>query len=254
MGQPLLQATGIVKRYGQIEALRGANFTVYPGEIVALLGDNGAGKSTLIKTICGVTQPDAGEICFAGQPVRMASPMAARQLGIETVYQDLALAPDLDPAGNMFLGKELLLPGPLGWLGVLDKREMRRRSDEAFTRLGVRLQDHDARVVHMSGGQRQGIAVARAMVWASRVILMDEPTAALGVVQARNVSELIRRVQAAGIAVVLVSHNLPYVFEIAERVEVLRLGRRVAQFVVANTTMDEVLDAMTGVGAAQEAA
>ncbi|MBC8163800.1 MAG: sugar ABC transporter ATP-binding protein [Roseiflexaceae bacterium] len=251
---PLLEVTNIAKRYGHIEALRGANFTVYPGEIVALLGDNGAGKSSLIKTICGVTKPDAGEIRFNGQVVTIDSPQASRDLGIETVYQDLALAPDLDPAGNLFLGKEILYPGLLGWLGVLDKPEMRRQAEASFARLNVKLQDINAKVVNMSGGQRQGVAVARAMVWASKIILMDEPTAALGVVQTRNVSELIRQVKAAGVAVVLVSHNLPYVFEIADRIEVMRLGRRVARFVTAETTMDEVLDAMTGVTAPQEAA
>lgn len=252
MPTPLLEVSNIAKRYGHIEALRGANFTVYPGEIVALLGDNGAGKSSLIKTICGVTKPDSGEIRFNGQVVTIDSPQASRKLGIETVYQDLALAPDLDPAGNLFLGNEILYPGLLGWLGVLNKREMRRQAEAAFTRLNVKLQDINAKVVNMSGGQRQGVAVARAMVWASKIILMDEPTAALGVVQTRNVSELIQRVKAAGVAVVLVSHNLPYVFEIADRIEVMRLGRRVARFNTVETTLDDVLDAMTGVTAPQE--
>ena len=246
MSEPILEAREIVKHYGQVQALRGVNFTAYPGEIVALLGDNGAGKSTLIKTICGVIKPDTGQLFFEGQLVSMNSPMDARKLGIETVHQDLALAPDLDPAGNLFLGKEVMMPGVLGRLGFLDKREMHRRTQEAFTRLEVRVQDTGASVVNMSGGQRQGIAVARAMVWASKVILMDEPTAALGVVQSQKVSDLIRRVKQIGITVVLVSHNLPFVFEIADRIEVMRLGQRVAQFTVAESTTEQVLKAMTG--------
>lgn len=246
MNNPLLEAVGLVKHYGHIEALRGANFTVYPGEIVALLGDNGAGKSSLIKAICGVTQPDSGQIRFEGRQVNMSSPLVARRLGIETVFQDLALAPDLDPAGNIFLGQEVLYGGFLGKLGFLNKREMHKRTEEAFKRLGVGIQDSKATVVNMSGGQRQGIAVARSMIWASKIILMDEPTAALGVVQSRRVSDLIRRVKAEGIAIVLVSHNLPFVFEIADRIEVMRLGKRVGRFNVADATAEEVLDVMTG--------
>ncbi|MBN9391054.1 MAG: sugar ABC transporter ATP-binding protein [Chloroflexi bacterium] len=246
MSTPLLEAVGLVKHYGHIEALRGADFTVYPGEIVALLGDNGAGKSSLIKAICGVIQPDSGQIRFEGKQVNMSSPLVARKLGIETVFQDLALAPDLDPAGNIFLGQEILYGGILGKLGFLNKREMHRRTEEAFARLGVGIQDSKATVVNMSGGQRQGIAVARSMIWASKIILMDEPTAALGVVQSRRVSDLIRRVKAEGIAIVLVSHNLPFVFEIADRIEVMRLGKRVGRFQVSEASADEVLDVMTG--------
>jgi simple sugar transport system ATP-binding protein len=246
MNTPLLEAVGLVKHYGHIEALRGASFTVYPGEIVALLGDNGAGKSSLIKAICGVIQPDNGQIRFEGRQVNMSSPLVARKLGIETVFQDLALAPDLDPAGNIFLGQEILYGGLLGKLGFLNKREMHRRTEEAFSRLGVGIQDSKATVVNMSGGQRQGIAVARSMIWASKIILMDEPTAALGVVQSRRVSDLIRRVKAEGIAIVLVSHNLPFVFEIADRIEVMRLGKRVGRFQVSEASADEVLDVMTG--------
>ncbi len=246
MVNALLEVAGLIKHYGHIEALRGVNFTVYPGEIVALLGDNGAGKSTLIKSICGVIKPDAGQITFDGKPVIMSSPLVSRQLGIETVFQDLALAPDLDPSGNVFLGKEILYPGLLGKFGFLNKREMQRRTTEAFGRLGVGIQDSKAIVVNMSGGQRQGIAVARSMIWASKVLLMDEPTAALGVVQARRVSDLILRVKAEGIAVVLVTHNLPFVFEIADRIEVMRLGKRVGRYNVAEATHEEVLNVMTG--------
>ncbi|MEA2247774.1 MAG: simple sugar transport system ATP-binding protein, partial [Solirubrobacteraceae bacterium] len=180
--QPVLEARDIVKSFGRVQALRGANFTVYPNEVVALIGDNGAGKSTLVKTLTGVHPPDSGEIRFEGRPVSIATPHDSRELGIETVYQDLALAAEIDPAANMFLGREILRAGVLGRLGFLDNAAMRRRSDEAFRDLGVRIQDTSARVANMSGGQRQGIAICRAVTWAKKVVFMDEPTAALGVV------------------------------------------------------------------------
>jgi len=241
-----------VKSFGRVQALRGANFTVLPGEVVALVGDNGAGKSTLVKTLVGVHPPDRGEILFEGRPVTIASPQDARDLGIETVYQDLALAAEVDPAANMFLGRELVRPGLLGRLGFLDNAEMRRRSTEAFQRLGVRIQDASAPVANMSGGQRQGIAISRAVTWASRVVFMDEPTAALGVVQTRNVLDQIRRVRETGISVVLISHNLPEVFEVADRIEVLRLGERVARLKPGEVSMEEVVAAMTGALTFQE--
>ena len=243
---PLLETRGVTKRYGHVEALRGADFTVYPGEVVALLGDNGAGKSTLVKAITGTIQPDEGQILFEGQPVQMTSPLDARTLGIETVFQDLALVPDMDPAGNLFLGREILRPGLLGRLGMLDRRAMHERTTEAFKRLGVNIQDTQAKVLGMSGGQRQGVAVARAMVWASKMVLMDEPTAALGVVQSRHVNDLILRVRDQGVAVVLVSHNMQHVFEVADRIEVLRLGQRVAARRKADTSIEEVVADMTG--------
>ena len=245
-GAPLLEARGIVKSFGKVQALRGANFTVRPNEVVALVGDNGAGKSTLVKTLAGVHQADGGEVLFEGRPVTIGSPLDARALGIETVYQDLALAAELDPASNLFLGRELLRAGPLGRLGFLDKRAMRRQSDEAFERLSVAIQDVDAPVATMSGGQRQGIAVSRAVMWASKVVFMDEPTAALGVVQTRNVLDLIGRVKEQGLSVVLISHNMPEVLAVADRVEVLRLGERVAQFERGDVSMEEIVGAMTG--------
>jgi simple sugar transport system ATP-binding protein len=246
MPEPVLEARQIVKRFGRVRALRGANLTVYPEEVVALVGDNGAGKSTLVKTMVGVHPPDEGEILFEGRPVTVNTPHEARDLGIETVYQDLALAAEVDPAANMFLGREILRSGPLGKLGFLDKRAMRGRSDEAFKSLGVRIQDTSARVANMSGGQRQGIAICRAVTWASRIVFMDEPTAALGVVQTRNVLDLIRRVRETGLSVVLISHNMPEVMEVSDRVEVLRLGERVARFTTADTSMEELVGAMTG--------
>jgi simple sugar transport system ATP-binding protein len=246
MPEPVLEARQIIKSFGRVRALRGANFTVHPQEVVALVGDNGAGKSTLVKTVVGVHPPDDGEILFEGKPVTINTPHEARDLGIETVYQDLALAAEVDPAANMFLGREILRPGLLGKLGFLDKGTMRRRSDEAFRDLGVRIQDTGARVANMSGGQRQGIAICRAVTWASKIVFMDEPTAALGVVQTRNVLEHIKRVREHGLSVVLISHNMPEVFEVADRIEVLRLGERVASLSPKDVSMEDVVAAMTG--------
>ncbi|HYP48486.1 MAG TPA: ATP-binding cassette domain-containing protein [Thermoleophilaceae bacterium] len=243
---PLLEAREIVKSFGRVQALAGANFTVHRGEVVALVGDNGAGKSTLVKTLVGVHPPDSGEILFEGRPVQINTPQQARELGIETVYQDLALAAEIDPSANMFLGRELMRSGPLGKLGFLDKAAMRRRSEEAFRDLGVSIQDTTARVANMSGGQRQGIAISRAVTWASKVVFMDEPTAALGVVQTRNVLEQIKRVREHGLAIVLISHNLPEIFEVADRIEVLRLGERVARLRPTDVSMEDVVSAMTG--------
>jgi simple sugar transport system ATP-binding protein len=246
MAEPVLEARDIVKTFGRVLALRGASFTVYPREVVALVGDNGAGKSTLVKTLVGVHPPDSGQILFEGKAVDIHSPQDARNLGIETVFQDLALAAEIDPAANMFLGREVLRPGLLGKLGFLDKGEMRTRSDEAFKSLGVKIQDTSARVANMSGGQRQGIAICRAVTWAKRVVFMDEPTAALGVVQTRNVLDQIQRVREQGLSVVLISHNLPEVFEVADRIEVLRLGTRVARLKPREVSMEDVVAAMTG--------
>ena len=246
MAEPLLEARGIVKSFGRVRALRGASFTVNAGEVVALIGDNGAGKSTLVKTLSGVLHPDDGEIRFEGRPVTISNPVAARDLGIETVYQDLALAPDLESSANLFLGRETKRGGLLGKLGFLDKGAMRRETQEAFKQLGVGVQDPTAAVATLSGGQRQGVAVARAVTWAGKVVFMDEPTAALGVVQTRNVLDLVRRVRDTGLSVVLISHNMPEVMEVSDRVEVLRLGQRVARFTTADTSMEELVGAMTG--------
>jgi simple sugar transport system ATP-binding protein len=246
MAEPLLEARQIFKSFGRVQALRGANFTVYPQEVVALVGDNGAGKSTLVKSLVGVHPADSGEILFEGREVHIHTPHDARDLGIETVYQDLALAEEIDPAANMYLGREILRPGVLGKLGFLDKPTMRQKSDAAFRNLGVRIQDTAAPVANMSGGQRQGVAISRAVTWASKVVFMDEPTAALGVVQTRNVLDHIRRVRDQGISVVLISHNMPEVFEVADRIEVLRLGERVARLRPSEVTMEDVVSAMTG--------
>ena len=246
MAEPVLEARQIFKSFGRVHALRGANFTVYRQEVVALVGDNGAGKSTLVKSLVGVHPPDSGEIIFEGREVQIHTPHEARDLGIETVYQDLALAEEIDPAANMYLGREILRPGVLGKLGFLDKGEMRRKTQEAFQQLGVGVQDPTAAVATLSGGQRQGVAVARAVTWAGKVVFMDEPTAALGVVQTRHVLDLILRVRERGLAVVLISHNMPEVFEVADRIEVLRLGERVARFKTSDASMEDLVGAMTG--------
>ena len=246
MTEALLAARGLVKTFGRVHALRGANFAVYPGEVVALVGDNGAGKSVLVKCLSGVHQPDAGEILMRGEPVRLPSPLAARRMGIETVYQDLALADDLEASANLYPGRELYKPGPLRLLGVLDRARMRAGAREAFADLGIELQDVRAPIVSLSGGQRQSVAVARSVVWASTVILLDEPTAALGVVQRQHVLDVIRRVRDRGVAVVYISHNMPEVLEVADRIEVLRLGVRVARFDAAGATLEQLVGAMTG--------
>ncbi|GAA2348013.1 ATP-binding cassette domain-containing protein [Saccharopolyspora halophila] len=246
MTEPLLQARDLVKRYGSVEALRGASFTVNPGEVVALIGDNGAGKSTLVKCLSGVEQPDSGQILVEGEPVSLDSPTAARRHGIETAYQDLAVAPELDPAANLFLGREIHRPGILGKLGMLDKARMRAEATEQFAKFGVHLPDLSVPIGSLSGGQRQSVAVARSVAWASRLVFLDEPTAALGVVQRERVLEVVRRVRDTGIAVVLISHNMPEVLSVADRVEVLRLGSRVARLNAAESKLEDLVGAMTG--------
>ncbi|MEV4238987.1 MULTISPECIES: ATP-binding cassette domain-containing protein [unclassified Nocardia] len=253
-GDVVLEAQALGKRYGGVEALRGANFQVRAGEVVALIGDNGAGKSTLVKCLSGAEQPDSGTILLDGSETVLGTPTAARNLGIETVYQDLAVAPDLDPAANLFLGRELIRRGWAGRLGMLDKRAMRNQAVEHFRRLGVTLQSADVPIGALSGGQRQSVAVARAVLWASKVVFMDEPTAALGVVQRERVLEVIRNVRDQGIAVVLISHNMPEVLAVADRIEVLRLGKRVARFVAADATLEQLVGAMTGALSHEDAA
>ncbi|MEV4644043.1 ATP-binding cassette domain-containing protein [Saccharopolyspora sp. NPDC049357] len=246
MTEPLLEARDLVKRYGSVEALRGAYFTVHPGEVVALIGDNGAGKSTLVKCLSGVEQPDSGQILVDGKTASLDSPTAARGHGIETAYQDLAVAPDLDPAANLFLGREIRRPGLLGKLGMLDKAKMRAEATEQFAKFGVSLPDLSVPIGALSGGQRQSVAVARSVAWASRLVFLDEPTAALGVVQRERVLDVVRRVRDTGMAVVLISHNMPEVLSVADRVEVLRLGSRVARFNAAEAKLEDLVGAMTG--------
>ncbi|WP_370101798.1 ATP-binding cassette domain-containing protein [Streptacidiphilus sp. MAP12-20] len=236
----------MTKRFGHVQALDGADFAAFAGEVVALVGDNGAGKSSLVKALSGTLRPDGGEILVDGRAVQLATPLDARRHGIETVYQDLSLAPDLDAAANLHLGRELCRGGLLGRLHVLDRSAMRAAAIAAFAELGVDLPDVAVPVAALSGGQRQSVAVARAVAFANRIIFMDEPTAALGVVQRGRVLDTIRRVRDRGIAVVLISHNMPEVLSVADRVEVLRLGRRVARFSASRTSVEELVGAMTG--------
>ena len=253
MTAPLLEARGITRRFGHVQALDGVDFAVHPNEICALIGDNGAGKSTLVKILSGADKPTAGVLRVGGVPISLGSPAEAQGHGIATVYQDLALAPELPPAENLFLGRELMRAGLLGRLGFIDRPAMRRRAAEQFARLGVRLRSARVPVSSLSGGQRQSVAIARAAMWADKVIFMDEPTAALGVVQTARVLELVRQVRDAGISVVLISHNMPQVLAVADRIVVLRLGRTVAELRPAETSVDGLVAAMTS-GIRQEAA
>ena len=246
VGMPLLEARGIVRTYGQVVALDGCDFDVEPGEVTALIGDNGAGKSTLIKIMSGTEEMEEGQIRFMGEDVTMSSPSVARDLGIETVFQDLALCPHLDPVRNLYLGREVRKRGPLGWLGFMDNKMMREKSSDAFADLGATVRALSVPVGDMSGGQKQSVAVARAASWANKIIFLDEPTAALGVVQTHNVLELIKRVRDKGIGVVFISHSMPEVLGVADRVQVLRRGRRVATYQAADTSLEELVGAMTG--------
>jgi ABC-type sugar transport system ATPase subunit len=244
--QPVLEARGINKHFGPVQALRNVDLSVFPGEVVALIGDNGAGKSTLINVLTGVLPLESGEIVFAGEQVRFSSPQEARAHGIETVYQDLAVAPHLDAVANIFLGRERRQSGLLGTAGFLDNRRMRKETDEQLSRLKVRVPDLERRLVTLSGGQRQGVAVARAVMWASKVVIMDEPTAALGVAQTAKVLDLIRQVRDTGIPVVFISHNMPNVFQVADRIVVLRLGEVVTELDPKSATIEDAVAAMTG--------
>jgi simple sugar transport system ATP-binding protein len=242
----LLEARNVQKHFGHVVALREANFTLRPNEVHAIVGDNGAGKSTLIKIISGVYQADAGEIAIDGRPVSIANPREARELGIETVYQDLALADHLDASSNLFLGREQLRPAPLSWFGLLDKNAMRRRAQEEMRRLKIGIQSVDQPVLSLSGGQRQAVAVARAIAWGRRIVIMDEPTAALGVRESSMVLELIKEVRSHEVAVIMVSHNLPEVFAVADRITVLRLGRTIVTLDRSETSLEAVVGMMTG--------
>jgi simple sugar transport system ATP-binding protein len=243
---PVLEARNLTRRFGQVTALDGADFEVHAGEVVALIGDNGAGKSTLVKALSGNLEVDSGEVFYKGVAQDIDSPTKASHLGIETVYQDLALAPHLDPAQNMFMGRETMRPGLLGRLGFMDDKSMRAEARAAFERLGATVRSLDAPVGSMSGGQRQAIAIARAVYWASEVVFLDEPTAALGVRQTANVLATVRRVAEQGVGVVFISHSMPHVMEVSDRVQVLRMGSRVATYRTQDTSMEELVAAMTG--------
>ena len=251
--EPTLRLRGISKTFGAVQALRDVDFEVYSGEVVGLVGDNGAGKSTLIKTISGVNIPDSGEMFVEEHRVHIASPQDATKLGIETVYQDLALCDNLDVVSNLFLGREegvRITP----FLGTLDETDMERRTRDVLKQLDVKIPSVRSQVATLSGGQRQSIAVAKTILRNAKVILLDEPTAALGVAQTKQVLNLIRRLRDQGLAVVVISHNLADVFEVVDRVIVMRLGRRVATFDVRSTTAEQVVSAITGAEFGDESA
>ncbi|MDJ0686028.1 MAG: ATP-binding cassette domain-containing protein [Alphaproteobacteria bacterium] len=246
--EPILTARNLVKKFGRVVALDQADFDLYPGEVLAVIGDNGAGKSTLIKAIAGAIKPDAGEIRLNGKPVQFSTPIQAREAGIETVYQNLALSPALSIADNMFLGREIRKPGLLGAVfRKLDHAEMERQARAKLSELGLlTIQNITQAVETLSGGQRQGVAVARAAAFGSQVIIMDEPTAALGVKESRRVLELIQDVRARGIPIVLISHNMPHVFEVADRIHIHRLGRRLCVIDPKEYSMSDAVAFMTG--------
>ena len=244
---PVMQARGLVKRYGRVTALDGVDFELLPGEILAVIGDNGAGKSSLIKALSGALVPDEGELFLDGKPVRFHSPNDARQHGIETVYQDLAVAPAMSISENLFLGREILRPGILGRVfGFLDKKRMLNEAVTHMQSLQIGIRSMRQAVETLSGGQRQGVAVARSAAFARHVVIMDEPTAALGVKESNMVLDLIRKVRDQGLPVILISHNMPHVFEVADRIHIQRLGRRAAVVCPGEIKMSDAVAIMTG--------
>ena len=251
----VMQARGLVKRYGHVTALDGADFELRAGEILAVIGDNGAGKSSLIKALSGALIPDEGEMLLDGQVVHFRSPIDARRAGIETVYQELAVAPAMTIAENLFLGRELRRPGVLGRLfRMLDKERMLAESVAHMQALNIGIRSMKQAVETLSGGQRQGVAVARSAAFARHVVIMDEPTAALGVKESNMVLDLIRRVRDRGLPVVLISHNMPHVFALADRIHVARLGKRAAVLNPKTISMSDAVAVMTGARRAEELA
>jgi fructose transport system ATP-binding protein len=246
--EPILKTRNLFKRYGTVVALNGADFDLYPNEILGVIGDNGAGKSTLIKALTGAVLPDHGEITLDGQPVHFRSPQDASKAGIEAVYQNLALSPALSIADNMFLGRELRKPGFLGqFLRMSDRTKMQNFARQKLSELGLMtIQNINQAVETLSGGQRQGVAVARAAAFGSKVVIMDEPTAALGVKESRRVLELIKDVKKRGLPIVLISHNMPHVFEVCDRIHIHRLGRRLCVINPKEYTMADAVAFMTG--------
>jgi len=246
--EPVLRAAGLIKTFGRVVGLDGVDVELYPGEVLGIIGDNGAGKSTLIKCLTGALVADHGQIWLEGQSVSFKRPQDARDAGIETVYQTLAVAPALDIASNMFLGRERRRPGPLGTVfRMLDKTGMRTRAGEKVKELGIgTIQNMTQAVETLSGGQRQAVAVARAAAFGSKVVVLDEPTAALGVKESNQVLRLIKELRASGLPVILISHNMPHMFEVADRIHIQRLGRRAAIVTPESHTMNEAVAIMTG--------
>ncbi|MFC5832668.1 ATP-binding cassette domain-containing protein [Nonomuraea insulae] len=253
-GTPILSARGLIKTYGAVVALDGVDLDLYAGEVLAVIGDNGAGKSTLIKCLTGAEIPDMGTLTVDGEQVRFRKPQDARDAGIETVYQTLSLAPALDISANLFLGRERRRPGVLGSVfRMLDKKGMRGDASAKVDDLGIRtIQDISQVVETLSGGQRQAVAVARAVAFGSKVVVLDEPTAALGVRESAQVLGVVRELRERGMGVILISHNMPHVFEVADRIHVQRLGRRAAVITPRDHTMPEAVAIMTGAAEAKE--
>ncbi len=251
-GAPLLELKGVSKRFGPVQALDRVDFAVGPGEVVGLVGDNGAGKSTLVKTIAGIHESDAGSISFDGREASISRPQDATELGIATVYQDLALCDNLDVVANLFLGREEVAPGPGQVSRQLDEAKMEHQTGELLSNLAVTIPSLRSEVGTLSGGQRQQVAVARSLLGEPRVVLLDEPTAALGVAQTAQVLNLIRRLRERELGVVVISHNLVDVFEVADRIVVLRLGRNAGEFDAEATTEEHIVSAITGAGAEGE--
>jgi simple sugar transport system ATP-binding protein len=250
-GPVVLDVQEVGKRYGRITALRDVSFQVRRGEVIALVGDNGAGKSTLVNILSGAITPTAGQMLLDGQPVHYRDAHEARRMGIETVYQDLALANDVPAWANLYLGREITRKGFLGSLGWLDKAEMIRQAETAMAATKIRIKSIRAKCGSLSGGQRQAVAVARAVTWGSRMLLMDEPTAALGVEQQHQVGELIRTVRETGTPVVLISHNMPQVIDVSDRILVLFHGHLIKTLVTADTSVEEIIMWITGAGLSQ---
>lgn len=246
--EPILKARGLVKRFGRVTALNGCDFELYPGEILGIIGDNGAGKSVMIKSLSGAVQPDEGEVFLEGKQVHFHSPVDARRAGIETVYQTLAVSPALSIADNMFMGREIRRSGFMGkWFRSLDRPAMEKFAREKLSELGLMtIQNINQAVETLSGGQRQGVAVARAAAFGSKVIILDEPTAALGVKEGRRVLELIQDVRSRGISIILISHNMPHVFEVCDRIHIHRLGQRLTVIKPDDYSMSDAVAFMTG--------
>lgn len=244
--KPVLEMKGISKRFGAVQALSEVDFEVYSDEVVGLVGDNGAGKSTLVKIIAGTYKPDSGHYIFEGKEVTVNNPREASDLGIQTVYQDLALCDNLDVVANLYLGKEDMRPVIPGTLKVIDEITMERNSHNFINELHIRIPSIRSKIATLSGGQRQSVAVARAVMWNSKIVLLDEPTAALGVEQTRQVKELILRLREQGLGVVVISHNMVDIFDVTDRIVVLRLGKRVATYDTHVSNAEQVVAAITG--------
>jgi ABC-type sugar transport system ATPase subunit len=245
--QPVLQVKDLYKHFGGLVAVNKVSLEVYPGEVLGLLGDNGAGKSTLIKLISGVHRPDGGQIIFNGSEVSFSSPMDARNQGIETIYQDLALCENLDAPSNIFLGREPVRPS-LGVFKVLDRTYMHKESSQVLEQLDIKIPNLRRPIRQMSGGQRQAVAIARAVYWNAHLMIMDEPTAALGIPEQLKVLQLVRTLRERGVPVIMISHNLQDVFAVADRIIVMRRGQKVGERVIAATNDNEIVSMMVGAG------